>query len=343
MDKETLERLLRSSQQDDDGDADQPLVSSIWDANCLLQQHMNPNGARFRRKLVQYITDPSHAVRSEGVAIHNFIMDLFRVKDYDLAIQVCDYALQSAPYHRDILADALDACAHSSQFERGEQYFERAMEIPKKLWSDRLFLYASEFLNLKLTAFPMDEALFALALQITEEHIHIFPYEEHGYNQRAELRLIMNQRDTAIAELNTFIFDTQPDEKDKASELIAAQCCVTLLNLLDNSNQYDQIIRICDCGLRYTTQEQPSARIGFFVYRKALALDAKAHAEGLRIPETITAALRFYQSAYDLNQDRSYAATIEQRYAVLRPHAENPQPLLRRALYVQEAPNTQNK
>lgn len=336
MEKLALYNALRDAQDDSDKEM---YVSSISDAISLLQQHMNPSGARYRRDLVDYITNPVNRVLSECDVYHNFVMDLFRVGDYDLALKVCDYALASAPYNRDMLGDAIKACGDSSQFEKGDAYLEKAREIPLDKWSFRMFLYSVDFLKTKLDAYPLDENLYKEALELAVAYTENFPFDEHGYNQKAELLVMMNQRAKAIAELNRFIFEVQPDARDNNSELITAQCCVTLLNILDDSNDYNLIIQICEKGLRNTTQEQPSAAIGFFVYRKALALDAKAHSEHLKIPETITSALKFYQSAYDLNQDRRYSRTIEQRYAVLRPFAENFQPLVKRALFTKETVN----
>lgn len=342
MDDEMMKKLalLSALHGQDDADDSEMYVSSILEANELLQQHMTPSGARYRRQLVEYITDPENRVLSECIVYHNFVMDLFRVGDYDLAIQVCDYALAQAPYSRDILGDALKACGGSSQFERGDEYLKRALQIPRERWSFRLFLYSVDFLKTKLSAYPMDEDLYQRALSLADDYIRYFPFDEHGYNQKAEIMILMNQREQAVAELKRYIFEAQPDEKDSRSELITAQCCVTLLNILDDSNNYDFIIQICEKGLRNTTQEQPSASIGFFMYRKALALDAKAHTEGFRVPDTVTDALKFYQAAYDLNQGRQYSRTIEQRYAVLRPYASNFKPLVKRDLYTKEAGNT---
>lgn len=345
MDNELMEKMamLNAWRESQNAEAENIFVSSLRDANSLLQQHMLPNGAQYRRKLVDYITDPAKRVMSECDEYHNFVMDLFRVGDYDIALKVCDYALKAAPYNRDMLGDAIKACGDSSQFERGEEYLKRALQIPYRLWSFRLFLYGVDFLKTKLSAYPLDEKLYQRALALAEEYIQIFPYDEHGYNQRAELRVLMNERDKAIAELEKSIFRTRPEEgKDDSLRLVTAQCCVTLLSILDDSNQYDTIIDVCDMGLRNTTQEQPSAAVGFFVYRKALALDAKAHAQHFESEATVTAALRMYQAAYDLNQNRSYGRTIEQRYAVLRPHekAENFKPLIRRSLYLTEEQST---
>ena len=343
MDKEMMEKLallsaLRGSQDDNDGE--DICVSSIHDANILLQQHMSPGGAPYRRKLVEYITDPVNRVMSECDVYHNFIMDLLRTGDGDLAIRMCDYALNAAPYNRDMLGDAIKACGDSSQFEKGEEYLQKAMQLPYRLWTFRLFLYSVDFLKTKLNAYPMDEELHQRAIALADEYIRYFPYDEHGYNQKAEILLSVNERDKAVLELQRFIFDIRLDG-DPRLELVTAQCCVTLLNILDDSSNYDLIIKVCDRGLRNTTQEQPSAAIGFFIYRKALALDAKAHAQNCEAESTVLSALKFYQAAYDLNQDRQYAKTIEQRYAVLRVHTKEQdfRPLVKRSLYLMENQN----
>ncbi|MCR5249209.1 MAG: hypothetical protein K6E50_01235 [Lachnospiraceae bacterium] len=314
-------------------------ISSINDAIFLLQRNMRPDGARERRAIVDYITNPENRVLGECDIIHNLIMDLFRVGDYDIALKVCDYALKTAPFNCDILGDAIKACGDSNQFDLGEEYLKKAEQLPKECWSFRLFLYAVDFLKTKAKADLLDEETYKRAIDLADEYIRILPYDEHGYNQKAELLILHNRREEAIGTLKKFIFEVHPDEKDSASGLICAQCCVTLLNILDDSNDYDFIIRICDKGLCNTTQEQPSASIGFFVYRKALALDAKAHIQNFAQPDTISAALKFYQAAYDLNQDRQYAKTIEQRYAVLRPFAQEFKPLVKRDLYVSERPD----
>lgn len=338
MDDKMMKKLelLSAFNRQDEADNSEIFVSSIHDAIDLLRQHMTSGGASYRRRLVEYVTAPEHRVFSECDVYHNFVMDLFRVGDYDLALQVCDFALMKAPYNRDILGDAIKACGDSSQFEKGDEYLNRAMQIPRERWNFRLFFYSVDFLKTKLSAYPMDDDLYQRALSLADDYIRYLPFDEHGYNQKAELLILMNQREQAISELKQYIFEVQPDEKDSESELITAQCCVTLLNVLDDSNNYDFIMQICERGLRNTTQEQPSAAIGYFMYRKALALDAKAHTENFRVPDTVTNALRFYQAAYDLNQDRSYSHTIEQRYAVLRPYAQQFKPLIKRDLYATE-------
>ena len=341
MNEELMQKLgLLSAMNDNDNapndDADM-FISSIRDAQTLLQQYMGPKGARNRKKIVDYITNRENGVFIEPDIYHNLVMDLFHAGDYVIAEKVCSFVLQYAPKNLDLLADALEACGSTCQFDRGEKYLAKAKEIPMELWSWRLFFYSVDFLKIKLKAYSDDLTLFSRASELAQQYMKYFPTDEHGYNQYAELLLCVNRREEAIQKLQEFIMETHPGGR-KYSRLICPQCCVTLLSLLDESDDYDTIIDICDRGLAYTAQEQPSASIGFFVYRKALALDARAHNERLRNIQTILETLHYYQAAYDLNQGRSYARTIEIRYALLRIHVSDDKfpPLVKRPLYVEE-------
>lgn len=60
-----LEALRRQTEPDESDDSD-IYVSSVRDASVLLQQHMIPSGARYRKRLVEFITDPQNRVLSEG-------------------------------------------------------------------------------------------------------------------------------------------------------------------------------------------------------------------------------------------------------------------------------------
>lgn len=338
MDDEMMKSMLFDAIKSQSEDTDGMFITSFKQANELLQMHMVPatfENARYRKELVGYVTNEENNVRADCNVIHNFVMDLFRVGDFVLALDVCDFALKFAPHNRDILGDAIKACGDGSMFDRGEQYLAAAFEIPTEYWSYRLFLYSVDFLKEKFDADPDNMDIFNQAMNLAEKYIEVFPLDEHGYNQKAELLVAANRREEAISFLRTTIQELKPDKDDKNSVLVCAQCCITMLNLLDDSNDYKYIAEIADIGMKHTTQEQPSAAIGFFMYRKALAWDALAHSDDFR-KETVNTALGCYQAAYDLNQGRSYAHTIEQRYALLRPHAEDWKPLEKRKFFTED-------
>ena len=109
--------------EDDEEDGD-IFVSTVTEAIALLLMHKEPGGARYRRRLIRFITDPKHQVYDSPNIYHNFVMHLFKLRDYIAALEVCDFVLRFAPQSRDILGDAI-ACGESCQFERGERYLAR--------------------------------------------------------------------------------------------------------------------------------------------------------------------------------------------------------------------------
>ena len=120
---------------------------------------------------------------------------------------------------------------------------------------------------------------------------------------------------------------------------MTAQCCVTLLELLDDTNDYELIIQTAKKGIRNAKTEQLSASVGYFAYRWALALDAIVADENYANPVRVKETLVRYQAAYDISNDAQYSRIIEQNYALLRSFADpkdNVGPLLKRPLVVQE-------
>lgn len=316
-----------------------PAVSSVMEAGDILKSAMRPGMGRVRRELVDAMTQESNHIVGTVSEYHNFIMDLFRVGDYYDALRLCDYALGVTPKNCDLLADAIRACGNCGLFDRGEEYFARALALDKAHWHWRLFLYGVSFLQSRLKAEPGDEELFRRAYDLAEEYIRYFPYDEHGYNQVAELLISDNRRDDAIEKLKTYIYELQPDKNDRRSALVTAQCCVTLLELLDDTNDYELIIQTAKKGIRNAKTEQLSASVGYFAYRWALALDAIVADENYANPVRVKETLVRYQAAYDISNDAQYSRIIEQNYALLRSFADpkdNVGPLLKRPLVVRE-------
>lgn len=341
MDEEMMKKLaILKAIQENENDPD-VFVSSIDEADTFAIRHLKLSDAKVRRQLVEFVIDEDNHVWGSSDEYWNLLMRFFSVRDFYSVIQICDAALQIYPRNADLLACMIRACGACGNYELGAEWLEKAEELERRWWSSRLFMYTIVFLQEKLKNHVgnSDETL-QQGLDMANDYIRYFPYDEHGYNQRAELLIIANRREEAILDLQNSINDVQPDPNDRRSSLVTAQCCVTLLNLLDDSNDYALIIDIANKGLLNTTQEQPSSSIGFFMYRKALALDAIAVLDNFSNPNKIREALLAYQSAYDLNQDREYARTIERRYAILYAHADakdNIGRLVRRPLYISEA------
>lgn len=348
----TLQSLLSQLHSSDlaldsDGPAGTPastdddiFVTSVLEAQSLLQRHRGPLYARYRARLLDFIIDPENKVYGDSSTYHNLVMALFRMEDYLAAIKVCRYALNIYPYNLDLLGDLIRACGDCGQWEMGDSYLKLVCEkIPQKLWNWRLFLYATDYMENKVQAFPGDETIYQEAYKLAESYKQTLPWDEHSYNRIAKLKLLHNERQDAIDFLRNAILSPRSDSSSGGTRLVAATCCITLLDILDDSTDYGLIIEICDAGLRNTTQEQPSANIGYFIYRKALAQDAQIlqDLEQRRGSQpnvnAIKDVLETYRTAYRLNQDRDYGRTIELRYAVLQAMVPNAEPLRRYPLY----------
>lgn len=310
-------------------DADSDLyITGIKEAEKMIDRKLSFGKTREVQQIIDYITTPSNNVTGSSDQYHNLVSSLLTFGNYPATLQICDYALQKYPYSVDILANVINASGKSGNFEKGLEYLKTAKKISKEYWNWRLFVFAIDFYQEYLHACPRDkvEEIWATAMELAADFQKTLPMDERSYNEQAELYLFKHDYDAARLTLRDAIFNTHgTDYQGNPIYLVAAQCCVTYLtDILDDSQDYEEIIKVADKGLQFTTQEQPSARIGYFVYRKALAMDAKCVSTGYIIPPDITNALRQYQCAYKLNIDKAYAKTIKSRFHILCQNPINP-------------------
>lgn len=335
MAKLALDHILGGAANQEDATI---FATSITEANRLYKQHMiRPDGAQYRRELIDYICTPSNNVLGDADEYHNLLMDIFRIGDYFSGMKLCQYALTFYPHNCDLLGDGIKAAADGGDFELAESLFRIADSIDKSRWNFRLFLYSVDYYKTKYKADPTQQAVIDKAKSLADEYVKYFPYDEHGYNQQAELLLLENKRDEAIDLLHHYIFDPL-DSKNASTSLITAQCCTTLLQILDDSNNYNLIIKTARRGIRNSKTVQLSASVGYFAYRWALALDAMCADEDYEKESRIEEALRKYQAAYNIANDLDFSSVIEQNYSFLRSFVlgkeRDPGPLVKYRLYI---------
>jgi tetratricopeptide (TPR) repeat protein len=283
-------------------------------------------GGRHYRAVAAYVLDPANHVCGTPSQFFNFVTAYLSSGDFYTAAQLCRRALELYPYDVDLVAEALQAASGCGDFAQGARLVEHAGDIPKASWNWRLFLFAIEYYQTYLSACPPAErdAVFERGIALAHEYQRCLPTDERAYNKEAELLLYVNRREEAQRVLERAIFGkvTLPD--GTAVSLVAPQCCVTMLDdVLGKSTDYQLIVKVARRGVRNTAQEQPSANIGYFVYREALALDAIVCdaddiREGFRNGDRVRDALVTYRCAYKLLEGRQkYRSTIEDRYAIL--------------------------
>lgn len=330
---EMLRAILRQEMEEEDA-----AVVSVAEAYRKVIEYSGKGKGAYCARIAEYITDPQNHVYGDANTYFNLTVLYLNMGDHYHALRICDYALGRYPYSVDLLANAIQSAGNIGEFERGHQYIESAEQIDKKYWNWRLFLFTTRFYMGELTQCGPEKIneTFEKALASARNCQKYLPLEERGYDKEAELHLYANDVKSAYDVLRRAIFDPVEGHDGRPQNLVAPQCCVTMLGrILDDSHDYDLIIEIAKKGIQFTTQEQPSSNIGYFVYRSALARDARIVRDGFKNVQDIQVALREYQCAYDLLADRDYKRTIEQRYAVLSQNAQNPVsdlPLIRRSL-----------
>ena len=270
------------------------------------------------RKVVRDVIE--HEVSGSSSEYHNLITELMSAGAHTLAREVARKGLTLYPYSVDLLADAMHSAGRCGDFAYGDEVYAVANRIPRERWGWRLFLYAIDYLQAKFESVEPERAMevYDEAIDVAHAFQTVIPDDERGFNKEAELRIAVNQTAEARRILEETIFGSPRAPQG----LVAPQCCITLIDrVLDTTTEYGLIRRVAQRGLRNTTQEQPSARIGYFVYREALAMDAElfeaGRDDGFSNEARVRNVLALYQSAYALNQDSAYQHTIEERFAIV--------------------------
>ena len=283
-------------------------------------------GGAYYRQVAAYVLDPDNDVFGTANEFFNFATSYLGKGDYHSALALCRHALGFYPYDVDLVAAAFQAATGCGRFDVCSELLDRAARIPKGRWNWRLFTFIVEYYQACLGACDPAQAdeLLDRALAVARDYERCLPTDERAYNKEAELLLSANRRDEAQRVLEHAIFGKVQLDDGESVSLVAAQCCITMLDdVLGDSTDYKLIAKVARRGVRNTARPQPTASIGYFVYREALALDAIVcdaddAREGFRNVERVRDALVTYRCAYSMLKDRPvYRSTIERRYSIL--------------------------
>lgn len=317
-----LDDLMQLLHGNDADDADVTNFVTIAEANQIVATHMNrPGYSVVARTVAEFIGHGDRFVTGSADDYHNLIQDYFRMRDFESALMLSERALAVFPYNVDLLANAIRAASYCARFDLCDKYENVARACGTQYWNWRVFVFLIDAYSTRLSVCDPDERGKHLetAHRIADEYLTAFPQDDRAYNAKAQLYLVDNKKDQAVATLNRAIFG---DPATGFQPISAPTCCVTFLDLLEPVDEasIDLIIRVAHRGVHNTAEEQPSASIGYFLYREALALDARISSkkDGYTNPDAITEALNCYECAYALLDGRtSYRDTIEKRYTIL--------------------------
>lgn len=297
------------------------------------ESSMFSHGDRYRRAIVDFICDESNHVDGTAKDYYRLILGMLNGRDYYSGLRLCRHALHTYPYDGDLLALAIQVASDSGQFDAAEEFFSTASTLDRSTWSPVLFLNSGNYYQARFQSNPKDRVAIERAIELAEEYMKYFPQDEYGYNQRAVCYMLENQREEAARCLRRWIFE-QTNRADASSALNVNLCCVTLLDLWDDSHAYELIVKVAKRGIRDSKNKLWNPMLDYFAYRWALARDAQVADADYQNKEDILDALKLYQAAYDVIRGRWFLSTIEKNYSLLRAFVLNtdsdPGPLIAR-------------
>lgn len=278
-------------------------------------------GGAYFRAVADYVTDPASNVYGTGDEFFNLATSFLQAGDYYGCFKICRRALGLYPYDPDLIAEALRAASGCGMFDACRKLVEVADRLPRKVWNWRLFVFTIDYYQAYLTACDPSQidTVLESALEVAREYQRCLPEDERGYNKEAELLIAVHRTREAREVLERAIFGEVDLGDGTRGSLVAPQCCVTMLDdVLGKSTDHALIAKVARRGVLSTAQAQPSASIGYFMYREALALDAIACENDFANAAQVRDAMTAYRCAYGMLSDRpGYRATIERRYSVL--------------------------
>lgn len=318
----TLEADTPQLDAEDEQDFSFISIAEARAATIIGQMNGNADGRQLRA-IADWLISGAN-VAANAAQMHAFINLFIDKDDYLYVAKLASFALDRFPYNIDLLGDAIQALSKAGDFAAGQRYVDVATSIPKEYWDWYLAVWVCEFYKEQLNVCEPAQRSFYLdkGLEIIRQYREHFPLDERAYNQEAEMLLLANRRDEARAVLESAIFEPHVSDDGTPCRIAAAQCCVTYLDMVKGTDNYQEILRIAHKGIKDAAQDKPSARVGYFLLHEALALDAKlCSAEdprnGYRNPEQVEEALHAYEAAYQLNKGTIYSKVIRDRYTIL--------------------------
>lgn len=302
-------------------------VTTIDAAQERWKDNDNVLHPRLCRHMVEWIADPENEVSGEADDYYRLVSAAHESRDYLSAVRIAEMGLAKYPYDVDLLAMAVWNSGKTGFFDKGEAWLQQLEKIGRQYWNWGSYRYAVEMLRAEMsqTVGPEREQLEKRVLQMCDDFIAAFPRNDRAHNAKAEVLIALNRLDDAKQVLQNAIFNAVDGE----NPILAPQCCVTYLEVLQSSNDYDLIIKVATHGLVATATDENSANFGYFVYRIALAKDAQVVASGFDNREKVQEALAWYQNAFD-SATPNRRKKSAQRYLFIRQNSRNPidQPLI---------------
>lgn len=285
---------------------------------------------KHRRVIAEYVLDHKNEMSGDSADWHNLINDFFNSKDFGSALAIAEAGLERFPNDASLLADAIRSAGHIGNWKKGDELVCRAEQPDYRADEDwTLAVYLADYLCEKAHTQKAEDrnSTYERAIKCVRDAKRRLPPDDRLINKEAEILIEAGKADEARNVLEDAIFrrDTITDGVPDPNRIPVAQCCLTYLDkILNDSCEYDKIIKIADAGIRFHKIKQRPVKVGYFFYRKALAMDGKIHsatvgdqATGFGNADYVRNTMRTYAIAYALNRQGEFRDVCRENFLVL--------------------------
>ena len=216
---------------------------------------------------------------------HNKAADFARAGLYQNAAEVIAEGLEKFPSNIDLIADALAYC----EGKFAANCFLQLRALSYEQWNWRAFGFATDYLVEEMLPKRSDdkyrETIFEIAIEIADKAIEYLPTDERSYKCKADVLLARRKGDDFDRAMEIFddvVLQRHSEGFDGTPErpvFPVPQCATNYADIMLERGEYDKVGTIASIGILSTAQEQPSSRMGYFYYLRALAADAQLHVD----------------------------------------------------------------
>ena len=283
-----------------------------------------------KRNVVSWVLDHQDEMAGDADNWHNLLYPFFKCNDYGSAMQIALAGLKRFTSDATLLGDAIRSAGQLGDWDAGNELLKKANDPDYRSgeeWS--LAVYVKDYLMGRARtedAAARGETYEEALSYIRGAKERISPMNDRLINAEAEVLIEAGRIEEARDLLEDAIF--MDDFRNGSLNPLrhpVPQCCLTYLDtILSQSCDYDKIIEICDAGIRFAAEEEKSVSVGYFFYRKALAMDSQiisgatgAKTQGLGNPDYIRNALLTYSLASKLTEELAIRRMCQVRFIIL--------------------------
>lgn len=282
-----------------------------------------------KKAVVDWVISHPDEISGGSAEWHNLVNSFYDCEDFNGAIRIAKAGLERYPHDATLLGDAIRSAGKIGDWAEGNRLVQKANDPDYRSGEDwSLAVYLKEYM--KERARSEDHAArietYNEALAFLQEAETRLPMNDRLINSEAEILIESGRTEDARNLLEDAIFmDDYKGDSLNPHRYPVPQCCLTYIDeILPNSCDYDKIIDICNAGIRFAAQEKKSVSVGYFFYRKALAMDGQiiangtgARAQGIGNQDYVRNALRNYSLASKLTEISSYKQMCRERFIIL--------------------------